>query len=283
MLAPACSAFAAPLVAYAAGDIADCRFSRPAYSGAAATAALIGPDAQLVLTLGDTTYPKGLAAEFSDCYHPTWGRFKAITRPAPGNHEYYGGSADGYYGYFGAAAGPRGRGYYSFDAGGWHIVSLNSHMKGEEHQRQLLWLKDDLARHPARCTLAYWHAPLYSSGGHSANPHMREAWRLLRQARAELVLSGHDHGYERFAPMDADGLRDAQGLRQFVVGSGGAFLTPFRLVQPNSEARNNTHNGVLRLVLRKDGYDWEFLAAANAVSPEFPEQEAGDRGSASCQ
>ncbi|UGQ45793.1 metallophosphoesterase family protein [Massilia endophytica] len=282
VLALAGRAGAAPLVVYAAGDIADCRFSRPAHSGAAATAALIGPDAQLVLTLGDTTYPNGLEAEFRDCYHPSWGRFKAITRPVPGNHEYYSGKADAYYAYFGAAAGPRGRGYYSFDQGGWHFVALNSHLQRAEEEAQLLWLKDDLARHPARCTLAYWHAPLYSSGGHPPNPRMREAWRLLHAAGAELVLSGHDHDYERFPPMDADGREDAGGPRQFVAGTGGAFLTPFRLVRPRSEARSNSHLGVLRLELREDGYDWEFRTVPARGNPDVPEQEAGDRGSASC-
>lgn len=275
---------AAHLTVYAAGDIADCRYARAEFAGAAQTASIIaaGDPHALVLSLGDHTYPNGTAAEFRDCYAPTWGKFKARTRPTVGNHEYYSGTANGYYEYFGNAAGPRGRGYYSFDMGGWHFISLNSHLGAAEHQRQLLWLKDDLAAHPARCTLAYWHAPLYSSGGHPQSDHMREAWRLLHGAGVELVLSGHDHDYERFAPMDADGKPDtARGMRQFVVGTGGAFLTPFRWIVDHSEARHNWRLGVLKLVLKDNGYEWEFLAA-DGVRPESHEREAGDSGAASC-
>jgi 3',5'-cyclic AMP phosphodiesterase CpdA len=273
---------ATPLTVFAAGDIADCRYARPPYSGAAQTASLIlaGDPQALVLTLGDHTYPNGTAAEFRDCYAPTWGQFKDRTHPAPGNHEYYSGTADGYYGYFGNTAGPRGRGYYSFDRGGWHFISLNSHMGKAEHQRQLLWLKDDLAAHPARCTLAYWHAPLYSSGGHPKTDHMQEAWRLLHAAGAELVLSGHDHDYERFAPQDADGQLDAaRGLRQFVVGTGGAFLTPFRWISDHSEVRHNWRHGVLKLVLKENGYEWDFLAVDDVRGHQ---REARDSGAASC-
>ncbi|UTY57740.1 metallophosphoesterase [Massilia sp. erpn] len=293
-LPPAAAQTPAPIIVYTAGDIADCRYSRPQYSGAARTAAVveagIARDAaaglrSAVLSLGDHTYPIGLEAEFRDCYAPTWGRFKDITHPTPGNHEYYGGSADGYYGYFGAAAGPRGRGYYSFDLGGWHLVSLNSHMHGEEQRAQMLWLKDDLERHPRRCTLAYWHAPMYSSGGHSASLHMQEAWRLLQAAGAELVLSGHDHDYERFAPLDADGRPDAQqGMRQFVIGTGGAFLTPFRWPHAHSEVRANRQWGVLKLALKEDGYDWEFLPADKGVhDPAAQPPDEPDSGSARCR
>lgn len=292
--APPAAPATAAVTLFAAGDIADCRYSRPQYAGAAQTAALIGAGLQLaqqeqrqaaVLSLGDHTYPNGLAAEFDDCYHASWGRFKALTHPAIGNHEYYGGSADGYYGYFGAAAGPRGRGYYSFELGGWRLISLNSHMKGAEHAAQLLWLKDDLARHPRRCTLAYWHAPLYSSGGHRSNTHMQAVWRALHDAGAELVLSGHDHNYERFGPMDADGQPDpARGLRQFVIGTGGAYLTPFRWIQPHSEARQNSRHGVLRLELNADGYAWQYLAVDQQPPPDVPEPESEqqDHGSARC-
>jgi 3',5'-cyclic AMP phosphodiesterase CpdA len=282
--APQTKPTSAPLTVYVAGDIADCRYSRPEYSGAAQTAAIIqaGDPQALVLSLGDHTYPAGTPEEFRDCYAPTWGQFRERTYPTPGNHEYSSGTADGYYGYFGNAAGQRGRGYYSFDKAGWHVISLNSHMGGAEHQRQLLWLKDDLAAHPARCTLAYWHAPLYSSGGHSASDHMREAWRLLYEAGAELVLSGHDHDYERFAPQDADGkLDEAQGLRQFVVGTGGAFLTPFRWIADHSEVRHNWRHGVLKLQLKENGYAWEFLAVDD-VRQGPQAREARDSGAASC-
>lgn len=276
---------AKPLVVYAAGDIADCRYSRAAYSGAAETAAIIakGDKDALVLSLGDHTYPNGKPEEFRDCYAPTWGQFKSRTRPTPGNHEYHGGKADGYYEYFGELAGPRGRGYYSFDKGGWHFISLNSHLNAADHARQLVWLKGDLAASQARCTLAYWHAPMYSSGGHTPTRKMQDAWRALHEAGAELVLSGHDHDYERLAPMDADAQPDAaRGVRQFVVGTGGAYLTPYLWLNEQSEARINWRTGVLKLVLKENSYEWEFLAVEPKTEPEVPQQAARDSGAANC-
>ncbi|WP_296001542.1 metallophosphoesterase [Rugamonas sp.] len=287
--APPAGAAEAPPTVYAAGDIADCRHSRPAYSGAARTAAVIEAGlardgGAVVLSLGDHSYPEGGAAEFQNCYQPTWGRFKDRTWPAPGNHEYATPGAGGYFDYFGARAGPGRRGYYSVDLGAWHIVSLNSDLHGAADAAQLLWLKDDLARHRRRCTLAYWHAPLYSSGGHAASTHMRAAWQTLYAAGADVVLSGHDHDYERFAPQDADGRLDAaHGLRQFVAGTGGAFLTPMRFARPNSEARDNSHHGVLRLVLKDEGYTWDFLAADDGGAvPDTPPPEFHDSGAAGC-
>lgn len=268
------------IAVYAAGDIADCRNYLPEDTGAAKTAALIADrlatekDAA-VLTLGDTTYPVGLPIEFANCYEPTWGRFKQRTFPAPGNHDYYTPQAIGYYGYFGEAAGPGRRGYYSFTLGSWHVISLNSYLKPEEHNKQIEWLKSDLEQHPARCTLAYWHHPMYSSGGHGNNQQMGEVWKMLQAADAELVLASHDHNYERFAPQDGDGLRDDQrGIRQFVVGTGGARLTPFRFRKSHSEASDNSTHGVLKVVLKERGYEWEFL----------PVEQGGfsDRGSALC-
>jgi 3',5'-cyclic AMP phosphodiesterase CpdA len=272
---------AAPAVTvYAAGDIARCADRDPAWSGAADTAALVAaglaadPGAA-VLALGDITYPRGAPAEFTDCYGPTWGKFKHRTWPAPGNHEYATPGAAGYFGYFGAVAGP---GYYSFQLGQWRLFSLDSNLAPAAHAAQLAWLKAELARHPARCTLAYWHHPLYSSGMHGNIARMQDAWQALYDAGAELVLSGHDHVYERFAPQDADGRRDdARGIRQFVAGTGGAFPTPFLLARPNSEARDSNHMGVLKLVLKDGGYDWEFLAASNGDPGWLP-----DRGSARC-
>lgn len=279
----------AGITVYAAGDIADCRYSRPQFSGAARTAGLVeaglAQDAgAVVLSLGDHTYPEGVAAEFQHCYQPTWGRFKARTHPAPGNHEYATRDAGGYFDYFGAQAGPDRRGYYSFELGAWHLVSLNSDLHGAADAAQLLWLKDDLAHHRARCTLAYWHAPLYSSGGHAASTHMRAVWRALVDAGADVVLSGHDHDYERFAPQDADGRADAaRGIRQFVAGTGGAFLTPMRWPRPNSEVRDNSHHGVLKLVLGDAGYAWDFLSADDpAAAPDFPPPALRDSGSAPC-
>jgi 3',5'-cyclic AMP phosphodiesterase CpdA len=268
------------IAVYAAGDIADCRNYRPEDSAAAKTAMLIAgrlaeeKDAA-VLTLGDTTYPVGLPIEFANCYEPSWGRFKSRTYPAPGNHDYYTPQAIGYYGYFGAAAGPGRRGYYSFDLGGWHVISLNSNLKPEEQRKQMAWLKKDLEEHPARCTLAYWHHPMYSSGGHGNNRQMEDAWKMLHAAGADLVLSSHDHDYERFAPQDSEGRRDdVRGMREFVVGTGGATLTPFRFRKSNSEVSDNSTHGVLRIVLKERGYEWEFL----------PVEQGGfsDRGSALC-
>lgn len=266
---------------YAAGDIADCG-DRPATdSGAARTAAVIAgrlaqePDAH-VLTLGDNSYPAGRLTEFEACYGPTWGRFKARTLPTPGNHEHQTPGAAGYYAYFGELAGEGGRGYYSRRIGSWHLIALNSALSGEDLQAQLAWLKSELSVHRARCTLAYWHHPLYSSGRHGSQASMREAWQLLVDAGAELVLSAHDHHYERFAPQDARGRRDEQrGLRQFVVGTGGAPLRSLRLFRSHSESHDSSTLGVLRLVLKDAGYEWEFL----------PAQGGGfsDRGAAACR
>lgn len=265
---------------YAAGDIANCGKLRPEESGAAKTAGLIADrlanDAEAaVLTLGDHTYPVGLLSEFTGCYDPTWGKFKTRTYPSPGNHEYYTPRAVGYFSYFGEAAGPGRGGYYSFNLGEWHIVSLNSYLKPEQHKAQLEWLRTDLAQNPARCTLAFWHHPRYSSGEHGNNPQMDDAWRLLEAAGAELVLSSHDHNYERFAPQDGDGRHDdPRGMRQFVVGTGGATLTPLRFRKSNSEVSDNSTHGVLKVVLKDIGYEWEFL----------PVEEGGftDSGTALC-
>lgn len=252
---------------YAAGDIADCRRVSPQNSGAAETAALLSThlaanQQAAVLTLGDHTYPVGLLAEFTDCYEPTWGKFKQRTFPAPGNHEYYSPLAGGYFTYFGAAAGPDRRGYYSFRLGDWHVVSLNSYLKPIPHRKQIDWLKSDLAANKTKCTLAFWHHPRFSSGGHGDNPHMQEIWEILQESGAEVVLSSHDHNYERFALQDAAGNRDdLHGMRQIVVGTGGARLTPLRFPAPHSEARDNSVHGVLKLVLRADSYEWEFLPA----------------------
>lgn len=272
----------APYNLYAAGDIAACLGNNPRWSFAVSTARLVAdalsndPNAAAI-TLGDNVYPNGTAREFDTCYAPTWGRFKDRTWPAPGNHEYYTPNAAPYFAYFGPRAG---RGYYSLQLGSWHVVSLNSSLAGLAMDEQLNWLHADLAGNPARCTLAVWHHPLYSSGVAGSYPTMQQAWELLYQAGAELVLSGHDHDYERFGPQDAMGNRDDnRGIRQFVVGTGGGAPSWFRASLPNSEARDSSRYGVLRLVLREDGYDWEFLEARHTglPGPDLP-----DRGSGSC-
>ena len=265
---------------YAAGDIADCRKQKPEDSGAGKTARIIEDGLMrdknaVVLTLGDNTYPIGLIEEFTDCYDPTWGRFKNRTFPAPGNHEYKTPAAAGYYTYFGDRAGPSRRGYYSFDLGKWHIVSLNSNLQAADQQQQLAWLKADLTAHPAHCTLAYWHHPLFSSGGHGNNESMKDMWRTLEAAGVDVVLAGHDHDYERFAPQDSDGMHDeAHGIREFIVGTGGAYLTPIGWIKPNSEVSNNKTHGVLRMVLHDNGYKWEFMSV--------DKHSFSDRGAALC-
>jgi 3',5'-cyclic AMP phosphodiesterase CpdA len=270
------------ITVYAAGDIARCAGRDPAYSGAADTAGTVAaglaqdPEA-VVLALGDLTYPRGARKEFTDCYAPTWGRFKDRTWPAPGNHEYYTPGARPYFDWWGTRAG---RGYYSFELGTWHVISLDSNLAPAQHAAQLDWLRADLAAHPARCTLAYWHHPLYSSGGHGSIPKMRDAWQLLYAAGAELVLSGHDHDYERFAPQDADGRLDpTHGIRQFVVGTGGAYPTPFLFTVAHSEVRDSNRTGVLRLRLYTGGYGWEFVESTRLASFSIA---APDRGSAAC-
>ena len=277
-------------VVYTAGDIARCSHPDARWSGAADTAAVVAaglavdPNA-VVLTLGDHTYPIGTAAEFADCYGPTWGRFKERTWPAPGNHEYYTKGALPYFAYFGERAG---RGYYSLRLGHWRIISLDSNLAPAPHAAQLAWLKEELAQHAAEapapglkpCTLAFWHHPLYSSGGHGSVPKMKDAWALLHDAGAELVLSGHDHDYERFAPQDAQGRFDAaNGVRQFVVGTGGAYATPFIFFQPNSEAREANLDGVLELRLLANAYDWRFLPAH---PDRLPVGSTPDRGRQAC-
>ncbi|MFQ5773544.1 MAG: metallophosphoesterase family protein [Kiloniellaceae bacterium] len=240
----------------AAGDIADCRTS-----GAEHTAGLLDDLDGVILALGDLAYDRGSAEEFHRCYGPTWGRHKARTRPAPGNHEYETPQAAGYFAYWGARAGKAGQGFYSFDLGAWHIVALNSNIAAAPGSAQELWLRRDLAATGARCILAFWHHPVFSSGPHGDIPTMRALVRRLHEAGASVVLAGHDHLYERFAPQDPDGRLDARGgIRAFTVGTGGARLYHFRQARPNSEFRYRGSWGLLRLALEPDGYAWEFLA-----------------------
>lgn len=257
---------APPAVLMAAGDIADCRGTTAAASGAASTAAIVAAEpAATVAALGDTSYPAGAAEEYRDCYGPTWGPFLARTRPAPGNHEYGTPEAAGYFTYFGSLAGPDRRGYYAYDLGAWRVYALNSNVDAARNSPQELWLRADLAANPRRCILAYWHHPLYSSGPHGGSAKMADAWQALQAAGADLVLAGHDHTYERFAPQDHAGAADpARGMRQFVIGTGGAGLYAFGTPRPNSEARIADTLGVVRFTLREDAYQWEFIPATAA-------------------
>jgi Calcineurin-like phosphoesterase len=270
----------------AAGDIA-CDPESEAFDGGdgdrlecrqEATSDLLAARYVRVLALGDVQYDDGSYAEFLDSYHPTWGREKAITAPVPGNHEYRTDGAKGYYRYFGAAAGDPAKGYYSFDLGRWHLIALNSNCSAiggcGAGSRQEQWLRDDLAGHTAACTLAYWHHPRYSSGLHGSSRTYRAFWQALYDANADVVLVGHDHDYERFAPQNALGVRDpARGIRQFVVGTGGRGPRKFTRVEPNSEARNAASLGVLELTLGAGAYAWRFRPAVGTFT---------DAGVASC-
>ena len=260
---------AAPITIVAAGDIAQCYGGPAAASGAAKTAALVTAQDALVLTLGDHAYDDGTPAEFANCFHPTWGAFKDRIRPSPGNHDYYTAGAQGYFGYFGAQAGPDRRGYYSFDAGGWHFISLDSLIDVSAQSEQYAWLKADLAKSSATpCTIAYWHYPAFNSGGiYGSVTAMRPFFDALQTAGVEIVLSGHEHIYERFAPQKADGTADpARGVRQFVVGTGGHEFNPLGAPLANSEFRQNTTWGVLRLTLGDGNYSWQFVPAGGGAA-----------------
>jgi calcineurin-like phosphoesterase family protein len=270
----------------AAGDIACGSESARAQCAQQQTSDLIltqSPDA--VLALGDSQYECGTAADFAAYFDPTWGRFKDRIHPAVGNHEYHVGAepddsncvgapagAGGYYSYFGDAASPlepgctvKCEGYYSWDIGAWHLIALNdqcSHVGGcNKGSPEEVWLENDLASHQGACTIAYFHEPRWSSGSHGSITGSAAFWDDLYAAGVELVLNGHDHDYERFAPQDPSGVADAErGIREFVVGTGGRNHTGLskggRIA--NSEMFDYKTFGALKLTLRPDGYDWEF-------------------------
>ena len=223
-----------------------------------------------MLTLGDNVYSDGAPEEFAKCYDPTWGRFKDRTYPAQGNHDYNTKGAAGYYAYFGAAAGDAGEGYYSFDLGAWHLIALNSNCSAiggcEAGSPQATWLRDDLAAHPNRCVLAYWHHPLFNSGLHGHDNRTQAFWQALYDYDADLILTGHDHNYQRFAPLDPNGSLDpARGIRQFVAGVGGASHYQFPAIDGNIEASESNTFGVLQLSLYSDRYDWQFIPEAGGT------------------
>jgi hypothetical protein len=258
-----------------AGDIADCSD----LAGAEATAKLLEANPGTVMALGDLAYPNGTPDDFK-CYHKTWGRVKDRTRPAVGNHEFHSTGASYYFQYFGSAAGDPKTGYYSYDLGAWHIVVLNSECQQvggcEAGSSQEKWLRADLAAHPVGCTLAYFHKPRFSSGlNHGNDPEVGAFWQALYDYNAELILNGHDHDYERFAPQDPGGNADPKrGIREFVVGTGGKNHREFGIRKSNSEVRNNHAFGVLKLTLKTTGYDWKFIPEAGKTFT--------DSGSGSC-
>jgi hypothetical protein len=245
-----------------AGDIAEC----PGQSGA--TAALLDSIPGTVFAAGDNAYPDGSLAEFQTCYDPTWGRHKARTTPAPGNHDYITAGAPAYYSYFGAAAGDSGKGYYSYDLGTWHVVVINSEITVSAGSVQEQWVRADLAASAKRCTLAIWHRPRFSSGTeHGSAAYMQAMWQALYDYGVEIAVSGHEHNYERFAPQNAAGAADSvAGIRAFVVGTGGAALyndegTPL----PNSQVFSPTTWGVLKFTLYPGSYAWQFVPAAGGA------------------
>jgi hypothetical protein len=246
-------------VAVVAGDIAD---AGGAARGTAHVVQSINPD--VVLTAGDNAYPDGSLDEYKRFYEPTWGAFKEKTRPSPGNHEYKMPGASGYFDYFngvGNASGPAGapgEGYYSFDIGSWHMVALNNYVGMAAGSAEEQWLRGDLAATTKPCIAAYWHAPRWTSGPHTGDAKTGALVDELYAAHADLLLTGHNHQYERFGLQNPAGGADPQGIREFVVGTGGAHPYPFGAPQPNSEVRNDTSHGVLELTLHANSYDWDF-------------------------
>ena len=281
-------ALGTPQVLIGAGDIAEC-----ALPHAQRTAAMIDTISGSVFTLGDNAYPKATATDYTNCYAPTWGAFKKRTRPAPGNHEYqeytHDTTADGYFGYFGVAAGTPPVGAYSYDLGSWHIIVLNSSFEESvaagralSRNHQLAWLRNDLTAHPAHCTLAMWHHPRFSSGTAHGNDTLQQPfWRTLYDANADVILVGHEHNYERFAPQTADGTLDnARGIREFVVGTGGGgydSLDAAKVGQVGNSEVGAMEHGVLKLTLLDGSYHWEFLQTLPPVHAAF-----SDSGTASC-
>jgi hypothetical protein len=253
----------------AAGDIGMC--GRPAV---AQVANLVASMAGELILAGDIAYFQGTTAQFRDCFDPWWGVFRSRWHPVPGNHEYESPGAAPYFAYFGAAAGPAGRGYYSFTAGDWLILMLDSNIPATAGSPQYAFARAELAAQQTPCTMAVWHHPRFSSGPSGNAASMREMWALLESARAEVVISGHDHLYERFARQRSDGTADpANGVRQFVVGTGGADLYNFARIAPNSEERVIRY-GVARFTLRPAQVDWEFVGIDGSIA---------DRGLDTCR
>ena len=253
-----------------AGDISIC-----GSPNAEATARLLDGVAGTVMAVGDLVYMTGSPEQFRDCYDPTWGRHKSRTNPVPGNHDYGTPDAAGYFGYWGSRAGPAGLGYYSYRLGNWLILALNSNIPADVGSPQHEWLRGVLASNTSTCVAAYMHHPLFSSGPNGDNPHVRALWQLMYDRGVELVVSGHEHVYERYAPQDPGGRSDpTRGIRLFIAGTGGHSLYEFVRVKPNSEVRGLAF-GVLKLTLADGRYDWQFLAV--------PGSGFSDNGSEMCR
>src|SRR5438034_661531 len=261
-----------------AGDIAECGDATDD-----STAALLGRIGGTVFTAGDNAYPDGYYQDYANCWASSWGRYQAVVHPAAGNHEYHDSIASGaadYYRYFfrehGTVVGDSGRYYYSYDLGAWHIVVLNTFIDMSAGSPQEQWLRADLAASTKRCTLAYMHYARFSSGSvHGSYPAVQPLWQALYDYGAEIAIAGHDHEYERFAPQTPDGHLDtARGIRAFVVGTGGGGLYSFGTPLLNSEVRNSSTWGVLKLTLADGSYSWEFVPITG--------QTFTDSGSGTC-
>ncbi|MFF9566141.1 discoidin domain-containing protein [Streptomyces sp. NPDC014685] len=255
----------------AAGDIAaQCTASDSdcAHPKTAALAQRINP--KFYLTMGDNQYDDARISDYRAYYDKTWGVFKNKTHPVPGNHETYdpAGSLAGYKAYYGSIAYPQGKSYYSFDEGNWHFIALDSN--SFDQKAQIDWLKADLAKNSKACIAAIWHHPLYSSGGHGNDPVSRPVWKLLYGAKADLVLNGHDHHYERFAPQNPDGKVTADGITEIIGGMGGAEPYPIEEVQPNSQKRISGEYGVLKLDFTDTDYTWSYVGTDGKVKDAGP-------------
>jgi hypothetical protein len=295
-MAGASPARAADPVIAAAGDIA-CPTDAPAYNAGNGTPTecaqkrtsglLVNTGLTAVLPLGDNQYEFGQLIHYNPAYGTTWGRVKSISHPVPGNHEYLlNHDAKGYYDYFNGVgvqdgrAGDRAKGYYSYNLGKWHLIALNgecSYVPCGSGSAQVQWLVEDLRTHTNTtypCTLAYWHEPRFSSGGTQGNTAYTTFWQTLADAKADIVLNGHDHIYERFARMDRNGTANTNGMREFVVGTGGKSFGPIAAVRPNSQVRKANIFGVLKLTLHSTSYAWQFASV--------PGQSFTDSGSNNC-
>ncbi len=247
------------LTVVAVGDIA-----REAADGAGTAALVRDVDPDYLLVLGDAAYDQGSTADYARAYDPWWGDLRPITRPVPGNHDYRSRDAAGYFGYF--ADQVHGRPYYAWSAAGWRFYALNCEIACGQGSAQLAWLRADLARHPGTPAVGYLHRPRFTcSSGHPADPQVTGIWRALQRRDGRLVLAGHNHGYERFTRLDAAGARDGQGLRQFVVGTGGAEEYPLTGPCPRRQAAADGVDGVLVLRLRAHSYSWRFVAVDGTV------------------
>lgn len=263
-----------------AGDIATCQSNADERTAAIVDSVLRVDSAagvkDEVFAAGDNVYPSGRSVDFANCFAPSWGkpdgRIMKQIRPVPGNHEYDTEGATPYYAYFGDRAGAAGKGYYSYDLGEWRIYALNSEIvvnarfTAADRKAQEDWLRADLKDNPTKCALAYWHHPRFSSGYHGSDARMSALFQILYDANTELLLSGHDHGYERFAPQTAAGIKDTlRGIAQIVVGTGGANLRGFAQVATNSAAQVEGHYGVLKLTLGAGAYQYALLDVSGRI------------------